>query len=217
MPLVSVRADAKVFNYGAEVAFTQTYRNNGAAAIDATYVAVTSINSSHFSAMSSRSPSRARSQVLKLVSIHYTMLCQSVCLTITGIDGVSIVSHVRDRQSAPKERPEDPNNLPVIMYGHTTCADLTSDRYVTEQDRLYLQLKAVLPNVPAGKTVQFKITYEITGFFPIIVLMEISYVTEITMDEDRLRFSVPLKFTTTKRPPKPEAGYVYRSNPACGS
>lgn len=85
---------------------------------------------------------------------------------------MSIVSHVRDRQSAPKERPEDTSNLPVIMYVLAARADLTFDRYVTEQDRLYLQLKAVLPNVPAGKTVQFKITYEFDCFFPIIELME---------------------------------------------
>ena len=36
VPLASVRTDARVLNYGAEVTFTQTYKNTGAAPLDAT-------------------------------------------------------------------------------------------------------------------------------------------------------------------------------------
>lgn len=68
MPLVSARADAKVLNYGAEVSFTQTYRNNGATAIDATYVAA-SLHQLGLTPPATYSlfPSRAPSQVWKLV------------------------------------------------------------------------------------------------------------------------------------------------------
>lgn len=130
------------------------------------------------------------------------------CLTLTDIDGVNIITHVRDRNSAPKERADDPNNQAPIMCVSWLCAVTHMTRFVTEQDRLYLQLKAIVPNIPAGKTVNFKLTFVTDSSFAQSVLnSSCSYVTEITVDEERLRLSIPLKFTTVKRPPKPDAGY----------
>ena len=45
IPLTSVHAESHVLNYGAEVVFTQTYKNVGASPLDATYVAENNMRS----------------------------------------------------------------------------------------------------------------------------------------------------------------------------
>ena len=115
MPLVSARADAKVLNYGAEVSFTQTYRNTGASALDATYDVAAQLASSHssyvFPIPFQGTVTGVEASILDPLSVSPWYLLDPL-----GIDGVTIIGHVRDRQSAPKERPEDASTLPVIMY-----------------------------------------------------------------------------------------------------
>lgn len=78
-----------------------------------------------------------------------------------------------------KERAEDP--------GSTLTA------YLIEQDRTFL-LKTFIPFLPAGKEVQFKITYA----------------TDLIAEFDRIRFSIPAKLTPSSKKGKGEHHLEFR-------
>lgn len=125
MQLVSVRADARMLHYGAEVSFTQTYKNPGSTPLDATYDHVACICVIMLSRYVFPVPFQGTVTAFEastgcfylFIFVLEGRICVLITFLLTAIDGVAIITHVRDRQAAPKERQDDPQqSQPVIMY-----------------------------------------------------------------------------------------------------